>query len=188
MSVPLPDSDEYLGGLAVEQAHRGDIDAAKHTASRITNPKDQRFAWMGILYAQFYGLKDLRATKETVLSLPDSTLWMGSWVHDLVASTARAGDIEGAKKFVKRLTGEAPRGHLLALIAAAQTQHGDYAGAKATHATIERDNSWRDLSLVFMATEMISRNDREEAEVIVSQIHDPEIKSSAMKLFGPPPT
>src|SRR5262245_53415256 len=119
MSVPLPEPDEDLGGLAVEQAHRGDIDAAKKTASRITNPKDQRFAWMGILYAQFYGLKDLRATKETVLSLPNSDFWKGSWVHDLVSLTARSGDIEGAKTFVNRLP-DGPRGLFLSLIASAQ--------------------------------------------------------------------
>jgi len=94
MTIPAPQSDKDLYHLALQQVHNGDINAARNTAAQITDAAHQRATWMGILYAQFYELKDLLGTKETVLSLSDTNLWKGSWVHDLVSSTAKSGDIE----------------------------------------------------------------------------------------------
>jgi hypothetical protein len=68
--APLP--DVALKDLAIGQAGMGDIEAAKETASRITDGILQRWAWTRILNAQFYQLQDLRGAKETILSLSDS--------------------------------------------------------------------------------------------------------------------
>jgi len=68
----------------------------------------------------------------------------------------------------------------------AQAQQGDYAGAAATHATIEPSNGWHDIGTDFMIRELLSRGDRAVAEALVTCIHDSEIRSSAIKLLDPP--
>ena len=187
MTTPVPQSDKDLYHLALQQVHNGDINAARNTAAQITDPAHQRSTWMGILYAQFYELKDLLGTKETVLSLSDTNLWKGTWVYDLVLFTAKSGDIGGAKTFVNRLQ-DGPRGMFLSLIASAQVEQGDYAGAEATQATIRPDDGWYDLSFLVMVRKMILRNDRIQAEILANRIHDAEIKASAMRFFDTPPS
>ena len=121
-----PFSDVDLKDLAISQTETGDIEAAKQTASRITDGTLQRGAWMQILYAQFYQLQDLKGVKETIISLPNNDLWIGSWVHDLILNTAKSGDIDFALTIVNKLPESTPRGHFLLLIASVQAQQGDY--------------------------------------------------------------
>ena len=85
---------------------------------------------------------------------------------------------------MNRLSGEAPRGLFLSLVAAAQAREGDYAGAESTHAAIATDNSWHDVGLVFIIREVLSRGDTSVAEALVNRVQEPEIKSGAMKLFA----
>lgn len=186
MSNPPRQSDQTLKDLAIEQTRAGDIETAKVTASQITNHECQRQACMTILYQQFYELNDLRGVKETVLSLSDSRLWMGSWVHDLVLRTARSGDFDGAKTFIDRLGEPSPRGHLLSLVVSAQAQQGDYQGAESTLATISSDNHWHDIALLYLAKAMAERGDAGQADVVAKRIVDSELKASALNLCTPP--
>ena len=107
MAALLPHSDVTLKDLVVEQTRAGRLDDAKRTAARISDPMVQRQAWLQILHTQRDRLHDLAGVKETILSLPDSELWLGSWVHDLVLDTARAGDIDGAKAIVDKMHAKA---------------------------------------------------------------------------------
>lgn len=151
--------------LTIGQVGTGDTEAAKQTAALITDE-----------------LQDLRAVKETVLSLSGNNLWIGSWVHDLVLNTAKSGDIDGALTYVSRMPEDSPRGHFLSLIAAVQAQHGDYRGAKSTIAALEPGNPWRDIGLIFIIREMMNHGDQAEAYAIANRIVDPQIKTSAMRL------
>jgi hypothetical protein len=186
MADSIPQSDEALTDLVAQQVNAGNIEAAKVTASQINSYEYRRQAWLTILYNQFNELNDLRGVKETILSLPDSNLWLGSWVHDLILFTARSGDIDGAKSLVQRLPEESPRGHFLMLIVNAQAQSGDYHGAESTLATLPHDSPWHDFSLVMIAKEMKKRGDIAQIEAIIARITDTEIKSSAAKLFIAP--
>ncbi len=107
MSALFPQSDVALKDLVVEQTRAGNMEAARQTASRIIDSMLQRQAWLQILYTQRNNL-GLQSVKETILSLPDSDLWLGSWVHDLVLDTARSRDIDGAKAIVNKLPEDPP--------------------------------------------------------------------------------
>ncbi len=181
-----PLSDVALKDLAIGQAGMGDIEAAKQAASRITDGILQRWAWTQILYAQFYQLRDLRGDKETILSLSDSRLWVGSWVHDLVLDTAQSGEIDGALTIVNRLPEDSPRGHFLTLIASVQARQGDYHGADSTLRTLEPDNPWRDIAFILVAREMVGRGNTAEANNIFTQIVDPQMRDAALRLETPP--
>jgi hypothetical protein len=183
-----PLSDVALKDLAISQTETGDIEAAKQTASRITDGPLQRSAWMQILYAQFYQLHDLKGVKETIISLPNNDLWIGSWVHDLVLNTAKSGDIDFALTIVNKLPESTPRGRFLLLIASVQAQQGDYQGAESTVNTLEPGNTWRDGALLYVAREMISRGKTAEADDIMARIVDPQIRAAALNPSTSSPT
>ena len=185
MSTLFPQSDVALKDLVVEQTRAGNMEAARQTASRITDPMLQRQAWLQILYTQRNNL-GLQSVKETILSLPDSDLWLGSWVHDLVLDMARSGDIDGAKAIVNKLPEDSPRGNFLSLIATVQAQQGHYREAEATLAALPPDNIWRDLGLASVIRVMVSRGDRTEAEATATHVIDPQIKTNALQLCTAP--
>ena len=183
-----PLSDVALKDLTISQVESGDIETAKQTASKITDSTLGREAWLKILYTLCDKFQDLKAVKETILSLPSSDLWIGSWVHDLILFTARSGDIEGALTFVNKLPWSAPRGHFLFLIASVQTKEGDYHGAESTVSTLEPGNTWRDFTLLGVAREMISRGNTAEAHSVVARIVDPEVRDATRRFDTSPPT
>jgi len=140
---------------------------------------------MGILYKQFNELNDLQGVKETVLSLTDSRLWDGSWVHDLVLRTAKSGDIDGARKFVRILPKDSPRGHYATLIALVQAKQGDYSGADATLELIEPDNPSCDIALLLIVNAMAERGDHAKTSAFFKRIVDPELRAKAVELSTP---
>ena len=157
-------SNEELKALVIKQTQAGDIEAAKLTASRITDWNYLREAWMGILHTQFSVLNDHQGAKETVLSLTDHRLWMSTLVHDLVLRLAQLGDIEGAKTIIRIMPKDSPRGTLVTQIAFAQAKHGDYIGARATLDLFQCDQYWRDLASVLIIKAMVERGDIAEAK------------------------
>ena len=171
-------TDDALKDLAERQTIAGDIEAAKATASQITYFNYRRQVWMGILYKQFNELNDLRGVKETVLSLTDSRLWDGSWVHDLVLRTAQSGDIDGARTFVRILPKDSPRGHYAMLIVFVQAKQGDYSGADATLELLEPDNPSCDIALLLIVKAMADRSDLAMTLPIV----DRELRAKALNL------
>ena len=120
--------------------------------------------------------------KETVLSLTDSRLWTGSWVHDLVLRTAKSGDIDGARKFIRILPKDSPRGHYAMLIASVQAKQGDYSGADSTLALLETDNPWCDIVLLLIVKAMAERGDRAKTSAVLERIGDPELRARAIEL------
>ena len=166
----------------MEQTLAGDIESAKATASQITDFNYRRQAWMGILYKQFIELDDLRGVKVTVLSLTDSRLWMGSWVHDLVLKTAQSGDIDGARTVIKIMPKDSPRGHLATLIISVQAKEGDYSGADSTLELIEPDNPFCDIALLLIVKAMAERGDHAKTSAVLNRIGDPELRAKAVEL------
>jgi hypothetical protein len=187
MSTSLPQSTEALVDLVIQQTQAGDIDAAKRTASQITDWNYLRRVWMSILYRQFFALNDLHGVKETVLSLTDHRLWMGVWVHDLVLRTAQSGDIDGARTFIKIMPKDSARGHLTLKIVSVQAKQGDYTGAEATLAILKPDNMWYDMALLCIVDSMVERGDIAQSEAILTKILDPQVKARAVDLCTTPP-
>jgi hypothetical protein len=188
MSTSLPQSTEALVDLVIQQTQAGDIDAAKRTASQITDWNYLRRVWMSILYKQFFDLNDLQGVKETVLSLTDHRLWMGVWVHDLVLRTAESGDIDGARTFIKIMPKDSARGHLTLKIVSVQAKQGDYTGAEATLAILLKpDNPWYDMALLFIVRGMVDGGDIAQTEAILTKILDPQVKARALDLCTTPP-
>lgn len=128
----------------------GRIEAAKETASQITDPHFQRWAWMGILYAQFFTSmgqelktkdtpEDLRAVKDTLDLLPDDSLWYGSWVPELLHILVRKGDSAGAIQIASKVREPFQRVSHYGDIAGDQAINNDLEGAEQTLILLSKD-------------------------------------------------
>jgi len=97
---------------------------------------------------------------------------MGVWVHDLILNLAKSGDTDGAMWIFNKLPEESPRGLFLMLIASAQTERGDFAGAEQTLEKLEGNKYWRDVALVKVAHIRKVKGDADGAQRLASKIYD----------------
>jgi|SRR5215831_7401098 len=145
-----PSHDEALRDLAISQARNGQIKAARQTAFQITDRHLQRWAWLQILYAQFFTsgltgakttLEELRPIKETLALLSDHSLWLwfGSWIPELLRALVNAGDSVGAIEIVGRIREPFYRGLSYGDIAACQAMNNDPEGVEQTLSLLAKD-------------------------------------------------
>ena len=199
--------DESLGNLAIRQARNGQIEAARQTASQITDRSWQRRAWMGILYAQFFismdledvrvkeTLEELRAVKETLSIISDHSLWYGSWVLDLLHALVKAGDSVGAVEIAGRINNPVYRGLHYGDIAAWQAMNNDSEGVEQTlnllcrdpDRLVEKDIDMLDLALGRVAREYARvRGDIELAKQYATRIGEANERERILKRIEEP--
>ena len=143
--------DEALRDLAIRQARSGQIEGARQTALQITDKKMQRWAWIRILYTQFFRLEaledvrskeareNLRAMKETLALLSDDSLWYGSYVTNLLPALVKAGDSVGAIEIVGRMNNPVYRLIHYGDIADCQARNNDPEGVEQTLSVLSKD-------------------------------------------------
>src|SRR5262249_2370714 len=145
-----PSHDEALRDLAISQARSGQIEAARQTAFQITDRNLQRWAWLRILYAQFFTsgltgakttLEELRPVKETIALLSDHSfwLWYGSWVRDLLRALVNAGDSVGAIEIVGRIKNPEIRCLEYGFLAGLHAVNNDLEGVERTLSLLSED-------------------------------------------------
>ena len=173
-------NDQILSEQAESLVLIGDLDGAKRIAAQLTDRQLLHGLWHSILYRQFDS-GDLQQVKETIGSLSDEFLWMGSWVHDLVLNLAKSGDTDGAMWIVNKMPGDSPRGHFLMLIASVQAEKDDCVGTEHTLELLQGNKFWRDGALAQVARIRKMRGDTDGAHRIATMINDPIIRDVAFR-------
>src|SRR5262245_18424178 len=204
-----PSHDEELRDLAISHARMRRIEAARETASQITDHQFQRSAWMGILYSQFFdstdlteakvrdSLGDLAAVKETLSLLSDASLWYGSWVPELLQTLVRAGDSAGAIEIASKIREPFHRGSHYGDIAADQAMDDNREGTEQTlvllasdpERVLSQDMDMLDIALGKVARRFAwKRGDIEQARQYANRIKgDMERKKILARLQQPSP-
>lgn len=172
-------NEQSLSEQASHLLVTGDLDGAKRIAAQLTDRILLRHFWMGVLY-QLFRSGNLQEVKETIASLADEFLWTGTWIYDLIIELARSGDTAGAMWIISKLPEKSPRATFLMLIAFAQADRSDFAGAEQT---IEKlggfsDKFWRNTALVKVARARMVKGDTDEAQRLASMIDDSAVRDT----------